>query len=83
MDIRKKEHWKTNSIILNFIDSVDTIWIIGVLEKRLQPLLYLFALSGDHSKQQFRLGCGLIIGWEWYAAMQFSKCEFKRNWGLS
>lgn len=45
--------------------SVDTNWTVGaVLEKKLQPLPFSFALSGmmNHSKQQFRLGCGLIIG---------------------
>lgn len=45
--------------------SVDTNWTVGaVLEKRLQPLPFTFALSGmmNHSKQQFRLGCGLIVG---------------------
>lgn len=45
--------------------SVDTNWTVGaVLEKKLQPLPFLFALSGmmNHSKQQFKLGCGLIIG---------------------
>ncbi|XP_076752938.1 mitochondrial import receptor subunit TOM40 homolog 1 [Xylocopa sonorina] len=45
--------------------SVDTNWTVGaVLEKKLQPLPFTFALSGmiNHSKQQFRLGCGLIIG---------------------
>ncbi|XP_014479777.1 PREDICTED: mitochondrial import receptor subunit TOM40 homolog 1 [Dinoponera quadriceps] len=50
---------------LVFRGSIDTNWIVGaVLEKRLQPLPFSFALSGviNHSKQQFRLGCGLIIG---------------------
>ncbi|EZA58298.1 hypothetical protein DMN91_005998 [Ooceraea biroi] len=50
---------------LVFKGSVDTTWTVGaVLEKRLQPLPFSFALSGvlNHSKQQFRLGCGLIIG---------------------
>ncbi|CAL7942815.1 unnamed protein product [Xylocopa violacea] len=45
--------------------SVDTNWTVGaVLEKKLQPLPFTFALSGmiNHSKQQFKLGCGLIIG---------------------
>ncbi|XP_078040102.1 mitochondrial import receptor subunit TOM40 homolog 1 [Augochlora pura] len=50
---------------LVFRGSVDTNWTVGaVLEKKLQPLPFSFALSGmiNHSKQQFRLGCGLIIG---------------------
>lgn len=50
---------------LLFRGSVDTNWVVGaVLEKKLQPLPFSFALSGmlNHSKQQFRLGCGLIIG---------------------
>ncbi|XP_076246789.1 mitochondrial import receptor subunit TOM40 homolog 1 [Calliopsis andreniformis] len=50
---------------LVFRGSADTNWSVGaVLEKKLQPLPFLFALSGmmNHSKQQFRLGCGLIIG---------------------
>ncbi|KAL0108436.1 hypothetical protein PUN28_015171 [Cardiocondyla obscurior] len=50
---------------LVFKGSVDTTWTVGaVLEKRLQPLPFTFALSGmiNHNKRQFRLGCGLIIG---------------------
>ncbi|XP_076282134.1 mitochondrial import receptor subunit TOM40 homolog 1 [Lasioglossum baleicum] len=50
---------------LVFRGSVDTNWTVGaVLEKKLQPLPFSFALSGmmNHSKQHFRLGCGLIIG---------------------
>lgn len=50
---------------LVFRGSVDTNWTVGaVLEKKLHPLPFLFLLSGmmNHSKQQFRLGCGLIIG---------------------
>lgn len=50
---------------LVFKGSVDTNWTVGaVLEKRLQPLPFSFALSGmlNHSKQQFTLGCGMIIG---------------------
>ncbi|KAI9589371.1 hypothetical protein GQX74_007540 [Glossina fuscipes] len=45
--------------------SFDSNWnVCGVLEKRLQPLPFSFALSGrlNHTKNQFRLGCGLIIG---------------------
>lgn len=47
------------------IGTIDTNWTVGaVLEKKLQPLPFTFALSGmiNHSKPQFRLGCGLIIG---------------------
>ncbi|XP_012274552.1 mitochondrial import receptor subunit TOM40 homolog 1 [Orussus abietinus] len=50
---------------LVFKGSVDSNWTIGaVLEKKLQPLPFTFALSGmiNHNKHQFRLGCGLIIG---------------------
>ncbi|XP_066600800.1 mitochondrial import receptor subunit TOM40 homolog 1 [Prorops nasuta] len=50
---------------LIFRGSVDTNWSVGaVLEKKLQPLPFSFALSGmiNHHKNQFRLGCGLIIG---------------------
>lgn len=50
---------------LLFRGMADTNWNVGaVLEKRLQPLPFTFALSGllNHTKNQFRLGCGLIIG---------------------
>ncbi|XP_076638164.1 mitochondrial import receptor subunit TOM40 homolog 1 [Colletes latitarsis] len=50
---------------LIFKGSVDSNWTVGaVLEKKLQPLPFTFVLSGmmNHSKEQFRLGCGLIIG---------------------
>ncbi|GLG95373.1 hypothetical protein R5R35_013733 [Gryllus longicercus] len=50
---------------LLFRGMVDSNWTVGaVLEKKLQPLPFSFALSGtmNHSKNQFRLGCGLIIG---------------------
>jgi mitochondrial import receptor subunit TOM40 len=50
---------------LVFRGMVDTNWnVAAVLEKKLQPLPFSFALSGilNHSKNQFRLGCGLIIG---------------------
>uniref|UniRef100_A0A1A9WH28 Mitochondrial import receptor subunit TOM40 n=1 Tax=Glossina brevipalpis TaxID=37001 RepID=A0A1A9WH28_9MUSC len=50
---------------LIFRGSFDSNWnVCGVLEKRLQPLPFSFALSGrlNHTKNQFRLGCGLIIG---------------------
>lgn len=45
--------------------SFDSNWTIGaVLEKKLQPLPFAFVLSGllNHSKGQFQLGCGLVIG---------------------
>lgn len=45
--------------------SIDSNWhISGVLEKRLQPLPFTFALSGrmNHVKNNFKLGCGLMIG---------------------
>ena len=50
---------------LVFRGMVDSNWTVGaVLEKKLQPLPFTFALSGmlNHPKNQFRLGCGLIIG---------------------
>ncbi|XP_015587200.1 mitochondrial import receptor subunit TOM40 homolog 1 [Cephus cinctus] len=50
---------------LVFRGSVDSNWTVGaVLEKKLLPLPFSFALSGmiNHSKSQFRLGCGLIVG---------------------
>lgn len=50
---------------LIFRGMVDSNWNVGgVMEKRLQPLPFSFALSGrlNHTKNQFRLGCGLIIG---------------------
>lgn len=50
---------------LVFKGSVDSNWNVGaVLEKKLQPLPFSFALSGviNHNKAMFRLGCGLIIG---------------------
>lgn len=50
---------------LVFKGCFDSNWnVYGVLEKRLQPLPFSFALSGriNHNKNQFRLGCGLIIG---------------------
>ncbi|XP_037938063.1 mitochondrial import receptor subunit TOM40 homolog 1-like [Teleopsis dalmanni] len=50
---------------LIFRGSFDSNWnVAGVLEKRLTPLPFSFALSGrlNHTKNQFRLGCGLIIG---------------------
>jgi mitochondrial import receptor subunit TOM40 len=50
---------------LVFRGMVDTNWnVSAVLEKKLQPLPFSFALSGllNHQKNSFRLGCGLIIG---------------------
>jgi len=50
---------------LVFRGMIDSNWTVGgVLEKKLTPLPFTFALSGlmNHQKQQFRLGCGLIIG---------------------
>ncbi|KAI9551858.1 hypothetical protein GHT06_022194 [Daphnia sinensis] len=50
---------------LVFRGMLDSNWTVGgVLEKKLQPLPFTFALSGlmNHPKNQFRLGCGLIIG---------------------
>lgn len=50
---------------LVFRGMVDTNWnVAAVLEKKLQPLPFTFALSGvlNRTKNQFRLGCGLIIG---------------------
>ncbi|XP_030569370.1 mitochondrial import receptor subunit TOM40 homolog 1 [Drosophila novamexicana] len=50
---------------LVFRGSIDSNWhISGVLEKRLQPLPFSFALSGrmNHVKNNFKLGCGLMIG---------------------
>ncbi|KOB77463.1 Uncharacterized protein OBRU01_02539 [Operophtera brumata] len=47
------------------VGMVDSNWNIGaVLEKKLQPLPFTFALSGmaNQGKQQFKFGCGLIIG---------------------
>ncbi|XP_058452247.1 mitochondrial import receptor subunit TOM40 homolog 1-like [Malaya genurostris] len=50
---------------LIFRGMVDSNWsVAAILEKKLQPLPFTFALSGilNHTKNQFRLGCGLIIG---------------------
>lgn len=50
---------------LVFKGMVDSNWTVGgVLEKKLMPLPFSFALSGllNHSNSNFRLGCGLIIG---------------------
>lgn len=50
---------------LVFRGMVDSNWTVGaVLEKKLQPLPFTFALSGmlNHAKNQSRFGCALIIG---------------------
>ncbi|CAN7990138.1 unnamed protein product [Ixodes pacificus] len=50
---------------LVFRGMVDSNWTVGaVLEKKLHPLPFSFALSGmlNHAKNQSRFGCGLIIG---------------------
>ncbi|CAH0396176.1 unnamed protein product [Bemisia tabaci] len=50
---------------LSFKGTLDTNWNVGaVLEKRLSPLPFTFALSGmmNHTKNQIRIGCGFIIG---------------------
>ncbi|KAL7047478.1 hypothetical protein ACKWTF_002930 [Chironomus riparius] len=50
---------------LVFRGMADTNWnIAAVLEKKLQPLPFTFALCGlmNHQKNSFRLGVGLIIG---------------------
>ncbi|XP_016923287.1 mitochondrial import receptor subunit TOM40 homolog 1 [Drosophila suzukii] len=50
---------------LVFRGGIDSNWhISGVLEKRLTPLPFTLALSGrmNHVKNNFRLGCGLMIG---------------------
>nr|CAD7438027.1 unnamed protein product [Timema bartmani] len=50
---------------LCFRGMIDSNWNVrAVLEKKLLPLPFSFALSGalNHNKNQFRLGCGLIIG---------------------
>lgn len=48
-----------------FRGMVDTNWTVAaVMEKKLQPLPFTFALSGilNHAKNQFKLGVGLVIG---------------------
>jgi mitochondrial import receptor subunit TOM40 len=50
---------------LVFRGMLDTNWTVSaVLEKKLQPLPFSFALSGvlNHKKDQFKLGVGIIIG---------------------
>lgn len=50
---------------LVFRGMLDTNWNVGaVLEKRLQPLPFTLAISGhlNHTKNQHRLGVGMIIG---------------------
>lgn len=48
-----------------FKGHIDSNWTVGgLLEKRLTPLPFTFALSGliNHNKNQFRLGVGIMIG---------------------
>ncbi|GJQ79374.1 hypothetical protein Trydic_g16233 [Trypoxylus dichotomus] len=48
-----------------FKGHIDSNWSVGaVLEKKLNPLPFTLALSGlmNHTKGQFRLGVGIIIG---------------------
>lgn len=48
-----------------FKAQLDTNWCIGaVMEKKLQPFPFTFALSGyaNHVKGQYRFGVGLIVG---------------------
>ncbi|KAH8252258.1 hypothetical protein KR038_000532 [Drosophila bunnanda] len=50
---------------LVFKGAIDSNWLIsGVLEKRLSPLPFTLALCGsiNHAKNNFRLGCGLMMG---------------------
>ncbi|EEB15411.1 mitochondrial import receptor subunit TOM40, putative [Pediculus humanus corporis] len=50
---------------LVFRGMIDSNWNVGgVLEKKLGPLPFTFSLSGmvNHYKQNFRLGCGFVIG---------------------
>lgn len=55
-------HAKNLGVIAGMVDSSLTVG--AVLEKKLQPLPFSFALSGsmNHNKNQFRIGCGFIIG---------------------
>ncbi|MCL4154666.1 UNVERIFIED_CONTAM: hypothetical protein GTU68_002547, partial [Idotea baltica] len=48
-----------------FKGTLDSNWTVGaVLEKKLMPLPFTFALSAmhNHPKNQFKLGCGFIVG---------------------
>ncbi|KAK6644968.1 translocase of outer mitochondrial membrane [Polyplax serrata] len=50
---------------LVFRGMIDSNWNVGaVLEKKLGPLPFTLSLSGmvNHNKQNFRLGCGFVIG---------------------
>ncbi|XP_020800612.1 mitochondrial import receptor subunit TOM40 homolog 1-like [Drosophila serrata] len=50
---------------LVFKGAIDSNWLIsGVLEKRLNPLPFTLVICGriDHAKNNFRLGCGLMMG---------------------
>ncbi|XP_071544847.1 mitochondrial import receptor subunit TOM40 homolog 1 [Panulirus ornatus] len=53
---------KANTI---FRGTLDSNWTVGaVMEKKLMPLPFTLALSAmlNHPKNQFKLGCGFIIG---------------------
>lgn len=53
------------NILFHILGHIDSNWSVGaVLEKKLNPLPFTFALSGllNHNKNQFRLGVGVIIG---------------------
>ncbi|XP_076028330.1 translocase of outer membrane 40 [Oratosquilla oratoria] len=50
---------------LVFRGMMDTNWTVGaVMEKKLMPLPFTLALSAmiNHPKNQFKLGCGFIVG---------------------
>lgn len=53
------------SSLRDFAATADSMWTVGcVLEKKLLPLPFTLALSGifNHTKQQSKVGVGLIIG---------------------
>lgn len=64
----KGEFWSKNKrspLNSSYSGHIDSNWSVGaVLEKKLNPLPFTFALSGlmNHNKNQFRLGVGVIIG---------------------
>ncbi|CAE1267535.1 TOM40 [Acanthosepion pharaonis] len=50
---------------MTFRGQLDTNWCVGaILEKKLLPFPFTFALSGyaNHTKSQYRFGVGLIVG---------------------
>uniref|UniRef100_A0A1L8DVF3 Putative translocase of outer mitochondrial membrane complex subunit tom40 n=1 Tax=Nyssomyia neivai TaxID=330878 RepID=A0A1L8DVF3_9DIPT len=53
---------KANLVFKGMVDTHGTV--AGVLEKKLEPLPFTLALSGalNHSKNQFRMGCGIVLG---------------------